>query len=117
MLLLPELKVAATMPRRAQVDEELRQLRAFDVEPLPGFEPGTYGLRNRISCQEPGASLRTFNDQPTNHVDPHASSHIFVHEPDRVALALLEAQAAWLGTHDRVKLRRVLLGILARLDE
>jgi hypothetical protein len=50
-------------------------------------------------------------------VDPHAASRILEHEPDRVALGLLEAQGVWLSTHDCVKLRRVLLALLASLDE
>jgi hypothetical protein len=45
-------------------------------------------------------------------VDPHASSHIFVREPDRIALGLLEAQAAWLARYDPVALRRALLAAL-----
>jgi hypothetical protein len=47
----------------------------------------------------------------------HASSRILVHEPDRVALGLLEAQAGWLSTHDPVQLRRALLRLLTALDE
>jgi hypothetical protein len=50
-------------------------------------------------------------------VDPHASSHIFAHEVDQIALGLLEAQAGWISTHDRVKLRRALLAVLASLEE
>jgi hypothetical protein len=50
-------------------------------------------------------------------VDPHAPSRILAHEPDRVALGLLEAQAGWLSTHDPVQLRRTLLRILTSLDE
>jgi hypothetical protein len=30
---------------------------------------------------------------------------------------LLEAQAAWISTHDRVKLRRALLALLTLMDE
>jgi hypothetical protein len=40
-----------------------------------------------------------------------------VHEPDQIALKLLEAQAGWISTHDRVKLRRALLALLTALDE
>ena len=50
-------------------------------------------------------------------VDPHASSRTLAHEPDRIALGLLEAQAGWISTHDRVNLRRALLRLLAFLDE
>jgi hypothetical protein len=50
-------------------------------------------------------------------VDPHAPSRILAHEPDRVALGLLEAQHGWVATGDRVRLRRALLGLLASLDE
>jgi hypothetical protein len=50
-------------------------------------------------------------------VDPHASSHILAHEPDRVALVLLDAQVGWMSTHDRVNLRRALLGLVASLDD
>ena len=49
--------------------------------------------------------------------DPHAASRIFAHEPDPIALGLLEAQAAWISTHDRVRLRRALLELLMSLDE
>jgi hypothetical protein len=49
-------------------------------------------------------------------VDPHASSRILAHEPDRIALRLLEAQAAWLSTHDRVNVRRRLLEIVLSLE-
>src|SRR4029078_1551581 len=38
------------------------------------------------------------------------------HEPDRVALALLDAQAGYLSTADPVELRRALLRILTALD-
>jgi hypothetical protein len=50
-------------------------------------------------------------------VDPHASSRSLAQEPDRVALGLLEAQAMWISTHDRVTLRRALLALLTSLDE
>jgi hypothetical protein len=50
-------------------------------------------------------------------VDPHASMRILAHEPDRVALGLLDAQAGWISTHDPVKLRRALLALVASLDE
>jgi hypothetical protein len=50
-------------------------------------------------------------------VEPHASSHILEHKADRIALGLLEAQAGWISTHDRVKLRRALLGLVASLDD
>jgi hypothetical protein len=88
-----------------------------DFEPLPGFEPGTYGLRNRISPGHPSEFSRFFDDFPANDVDLHASTRIFTHEPDRVVLGLLEAQVGWVSTHDRVKLRRALLALLASLDE
>jgi hypothetical protein len=50
-------------------------------------------------------------------VDPHASSRILAHEPDRIALGLLEAQAGWISIHDPVQLRRALLRLLTALDE
>jgi len=56
------------------------------------------------------------NGEPEE-VDPHASSRIFAHEPDRVALGLLDAQAAWLSTRDPGRLRRALLLILTELEE
>jgi len=49
-------------------------------------------------------------------VDPHASSRSLAHELDRVAMALLDAQAGWLSTHDPVQLRRTLLRLLTSLD-
>jgi hypothetical protein len=50
-------------------------------------------------------------------VDPHAASRILAHEPDLVALGLLDAQAGWISTHDRVGLRRALLALVISLDE
>jgi len=50
-------------------------------------------------------------------VDPRASSRIFAHQPDRVALALLEAQAGWMAGHDMAQLRRALLSIVLGLEE
>jgi len=88
-----------------------------DFEQLPGFEPGTYGLRNRISRENPSEFSQYFGELARPDVDPRASSHILAHEPDRIALGLLEAQAGWISTHDHVRLRRALLGILASLDE
>jgi hypothetical protein len=43
--------------------------------------------------------------------------YCLVHRPDRVALELLHAQAAWISTHDAVTLRRALLRVLTSLDE
>jgi hypothetical protein len=115
---LTEHGVVVMVPRRRQVDEELRRSEpSGDVEPLPGFEPGTYGLRNRIPAAHPCECSRTFDDLPTGDEDPHASSQSLVHRPDRVALELLHAQAAWISTHDAVTLRRALLRVLTSLDE
>ena len=86
-------------------------------EPLAGYDPATYGLRNRIRQGNPSEFSRSFGEQMTSNEAPHASSRIFAREADRVALSLLDAQATWLGTHDVVKLRRMLLGLLACLDE
>jgi hypothetical protein len=45
------LEVVTIVRRRRQVDEELRWLRAFDMEPLARFERATYGLRRRIPAR------------------------------------------------------------------
>jgi hypothetical protein len=88
-----------------------------DSEPLARFERATYGLRNRISQENSSEFSRCFGASPGPAEDPCTSSYIFVQEPDRIALGLLEAQTGWISTHDRVRLRRALLGILASLDE
>jgi hypothetical protein len=94
-----------------------RKRKSSDFEPLPGFEPGTYGLRNRITSENPSEFSRSFNELPDPDADPRASSRILEHEPDGIALGLLEAQAVWISTQDRVRLRRALLGVLALLDD
>src|SRR6185369_5404322 len=45
----PELVVRC---RRPEDEERPPAPGLVDVEPLPGFEPGTYGLRNRCSTPE-----------------------------------------------------------------
>ena len=86
-------------------------------EPLPGYDPGTYGLRNRIPA-EINANSHESSIAPTSpHVDPHAPPRILGREPDQVALRLLEAGADWLNRRDPVQLRRALLALLSALDE
>jgi hypothetical protein len=79
------------------------------------------GLCSRSAGSRRRSCLRRiftiFNELPDPDADPRASSRILEHEPDGIALGLLEAQAVWISTQDRVRLRRALLGVLARLDD
>jgi hypothetical protein len=48
-LALTTLEIVTLVPRRGQVDEELRRLRVFGMgSRWPGFERATHGLRRRI---------------------------------------------------------------------
>jgi hypothetical protein len=86
------------------------------LEPMPGFEPGTYGLRRAGAELERGESSRIDGDASTAEANPRASSRIdeqaFV---DKVSLDLIGAHARWIAQRDRAELQRHLLGILQRL--
>ena len=90
---------------------------------MPGFEPGTYGLRrdpaylrhfisSRIDANDraaPRESTRTL-------ADSRDGVAIDVGDfPDAILRALLRAQATWMATGDSAALRRELIAILAML--
>ncbi|TMQ14295.1 MAG: hypothetical protein E6J90_27170 [Deltaproteobacteria bacterium] len=116
---MTELEVVAIVLRRRQVDEELCRLRAF--EGMWSRWPGLNGRPTVYEGEFTHGNYTNSHDVSTKgkleEVDPHASSRILAHEPDRVALKLLEASAGWLDRRDPVQLRRALLALLSALDE
>ena len=116
---LTALKVVTIVRRRTQVHEEPRPLRAFWRwwSRCPGLNRGPTVYEGEFTHGNYTNSHDVSTKGKPEEVDPHASSRIVAHEPDRVALELLEAQAGWLSTHDPVQLRRALLQLLTSLDK
>ena len=94
-----------------------RRLQTSISSRCPGLNRGPTVYEGEF----PHGNQANFHDVSTkckqDEVDPHAASRSLVHEPDQVALGLLEAQASWLVTRDSVQLRRALLRIMMSLDE
>ena len=90
---------------------------------MPGFEPGTYGLRrdnnnlrqyasSRIDANDrfaAGESARTLADSRGG------VAGVVGDFPDAILGALLRAQVTWMATGDAAALRRDVIAILARL--
>lgn len=84
---------------------------------MPGYDPGTYGLRNQVEHLDRRESSRIDGEASTADAQPRASTRI--HEQafvDGVSLDLIKAHGHWIAGRDRGELRRMLLRLILKLD-
>src|SRR5262245_61506613 len=113
----------ATYPSAQPIFVRAPAMPGLILEPMAGFEPATYGLRNEINNLRALPSTRNDDAEQVPRSGPERTA---AHprgagdEPradlaDPILRGLLAAQVTWLARHDPAALRRELIAILAAL--